>query len=210
MLDKKVLLQHIQNRQRTVEEQNSLIEGSRGFGRTQRVLGALEREAIKSGMNPETMYAKPGSEYAQRGRAFQLRQTDAGMGGTISPSAGVRIEPTEGEVDAGGQRRDPLRQHGSGRIGTVSRVYRSDTYQTPSQQAATKIKQEGEPDAEERVAAIGRTDAGIRNLSDKISGYRPEVAAADHQRQVANITNERKRRFPTVRDLTGMLRGRQI
>ena len=158
---------------------SDILEGSRGFKRTQRVLAAKIRNAIRAGKNPETMVANPQGRFAQRGRAFQLRQTDAARGGYVTGTD--RVPPTEGGRDAGGQRRDPLRPHGSGRIGTVSRVYVSDTHKTPSDVArASAERRRFEPgfDADAKKAAIDRTDAAIRSLSDKITGYRPEVVAS--------------------------------
>ena len=184
------------------EAQNIVSEGSRGLKRTERVLGAIEKKAVESGMNPDTMYAKPEGEFAQRGRAFQLRQTDAARGGHIAGgSPGIdtqRMEPTEGEQDAGGKRRDPGRPHGSARIGTVSRVYTSR--ETPSDVARADAMQKGALGDPEKVKAIDATDQRIRDLSDKITSMRPEVATANHQAQVLDMQRQRQQNFPTARD----------
>ena len=187
------------------EAQNIVSEGSRGFKRTKRVFDAKVKAATDSGVNPDTMYTIPGRNAAQRGRAFQWRQTDAAEGGHIaggSPGIDVqRFEPTEGGRDAGGKRRDPLRPHGSARIGTVSRQYTSG--ETPSDVArADAEKRRFEPgfDADAKKAAIDRTDAGIRALSDKITSLRPEAATANHQSQVLDMQRQRQQDFPTARD----------
>ena len=133
---------------------SDILEGSRGLKRTERVLGAKIRNAERAGLNPKTMVAKPEGEFFQRGIAFQSRISG---------------------------RRDPLVPHGGGRVRTPDRVYVSNTYKTPSDVArASAERRRFEPgfDADAKKAAIDRTDAAIRSLSDKITGYRPEVVAS--------------------------------